>query len=110
MSILTITTPFNIDLEFKIAPFHKRVLAWLIDILIIGLYIYLVFRYIVFPLALYEKLGEAIATLLVTLPAYLYHLVMELLANGQSVGKIAMGIKVIDRSGNEPSMGQYLLR
>jgi uncharacterized RDD family membrane protein YckC len=110
MSIITITTTFNIDLEFRIAPFHKRLLAWLIDILVVGLYSLLIFRYVVNPLDLYERIGEGITIILVLLPVYLYHLVFELVFDGQSMGKMAMGIKVIDKNGNEASIGQYMLR
>ena len=31
MSVIQIATPFNIDLEFEIAEFHKRIFAYLID-------------------------------------------------------------------------------
>ena len=38
MASITVGTPFNIDLEFKIAAFGKRLLAWFIDIVIICVY------------------------------------------------------------------------
>ena len=31
MPVIQIATPFNIDLEFEIAEFHKRLFAYLID-------------------------------------------------------------------------------
>lgn len=110
MSVITVTTPFNIDLEFYIAPFHKRLLAWLIDILLIYAYIIVVNKYVVQPLNMYENLGEVTAILMILIPAYSYHLLLEVFWNGQSVGKKAMGIKVMDMNGNEASLSQYLLR
>ncbi len=110
MSVLTITTPFNIDLEFRIAPFHKRLVAWLIDIVIIYVYVLLIARYVVQPLDIFEQLGDALAILVILVPAYSYHLLLEVLMNGQSLGKKAMGIKVMDINGNEASISQYLLR
>ena len=110
MGVITVTTPFNIDLEFSIAPFHKRLLAWLIDILLIYSYIIVAFRYWVAPLGMYESVGQTATILIVVVPAYCYHLISEVLWNGQSVGKKAMGIKVIDMLGNDPTISQYLLR
>ncbi len=39
MSIIQIATPFNIDLEFEIAEFHKRLLAYIIDFCILLIYL-----------------------------------------------------------------------
>ncbi len=48
--------------------------------------------------------------LLLYVPVLLYHLLNELLMNGQSIGKKIMGIRVISESGNRPSVYQFLLR
>lgn len=104
------STPFNIDLEFRIAPFHKRLFAWFLDLLLIIAYAYVVFRYVVQPLELMDSLGQVAAILLVMIPGYSYHLLMEVFMNGQSLGKMAMGLKVMDISGQEASFSQYLLR
>ncbi len=110
MSIITIGTPFNIDLEFRIAPFGKRLAAWLVDIVIITLYFYLM---IIFVKPLFYK-GSATAVgteiFIIILPVMLYQLVFELFSNGQTIGKKALGIKVIDKSGQEPTLGQYIIR
>lgn len=110
MNVITVTTPFNIDLEFRIAPFHKRLLAWLIDLLIIYTYIYLLHRYIVIPMDVFAAFGDTATILFIIIPAYSYHLLCEVFWSGQSIGKKAMGIKVIDLSGNEPGLSQYILR
>ena len=110
MAIITITTPFNIDLEFKIATFNKRLSAWVIDIVIICLYYYLI-MVIIYPLL---KMGEAISTsaglFFIIIPVLVYQLVFELLFNGQTIGKKLAGIKVIDVEGREPTWGQYITR
>lgn len=110
MSVITVTTPFNIDLEFRVAPFHKRLLAWMIDIILIYVYMFLIERYVVTPLAMYESFGQTASVLFIIVPAYCYHLVCEALMNGQSVGKRILGIKVMDLNGNEASFSQYLIR
>lgn len=110
MAIITIGTPFNIDLEFKIATFGKRLLAWLIDIFVICIYFYLMLRFI-YPLF---GMGEAVIAgtlvFVIYIPVLLYQLLFELFANGQTIGKNLAGIAVIDIAGNEPTLGQYLLR
>ena len=110
MAIITIGTPFNIDLEFKIATVGKRMLAWLVDIVIICMYYYLMLR-IIYPTF---RMGEAVestaAIFMIILPVLLYQLLSEIFMNGQTLGKKVAGIKVIDREGHEPTWGQYTLR
>jgi len=110
MAIITIGTPFNIDLEFKIAAFNKRLLAWVTDIVIICLYFYMMLHFI-YPVF---GMGEAISTVagffIIIIPVLLYQLTCELLLNGQTIGKMAAGIKVIDMDGREPTWGQYIIR
>jgi uncharacterized RDD family membrane protein YckC len=110
MSIITINTPFNIDLEFRVAAFHKRLLAWCLDFLVICAYNYIVVKFIVIPLEFEENTQFVFFLLLAAIPSFLYHLLMEQFLNGQSIGKKVMGIKVISQDGDEPTIGQYLLR
>lgn len=44
------------------------------------------------------------------LPMALYHLLFEVLANGQSVGKMVMKIRVIRTDGSQPTLGNFLIR
>ena len=110
MSIITISTPFNIDLEFRVASFHKRLLAWFIDFMVLCAYNYVVCKFIIFPFGLSENMQYALFILLAAIPSYLYHFLMEQFLNGQSIGKRAMGLKVISQAGDEPTVSQYLLR
>lgn len=82
----------------------------MLDLLLVYSYIFLMRRYVITPLSLYESLGEIFTIVLLFIPAYCYHLFCEVLMNGQSVGKKALGIRVMDLNGNEPSLSQYLLR
>lgn len=110
MSIITITTPFNIDLEFKAAPFHRRMFAWFIDFVVLCAYNYLLYYFLIDSLDVSTEAKYVLATLFTAIPSYLYPLLMEQFLNGQSFGKRAMGLKVISMDGNEPTLGQYLLR
>ncbi|MFN5135535.1 MAG: RDD family protein [Chitinophagaceae bacterium] len=110
MSTVPITTPFNIALDFELAPFHKRLFASVLDLLI------LVFYSIIMKFFLYEVIGAesdsifAIDILVITIPLFLYHLSFEIAFHGQSLGKMAMDIRVMSVEGGDPSVSQYLLR
>ncbi|MES2703220.1 MAG: RDD family protein [Bacteroidota bacterium] len=110
MAIVTVTTPFNIDLEFRTAPFFKRLLAWSIDIVIICLYYYLMLRFIWPLVGKRETIGTVAELFIIIIPVLLYQLGFELLRNGQTIGKMVTGIKVIDKEGREPTWGQYIIR
>ena len=110
MAIITIGTPFNIDLEFKIATFGRRLLAWFIDIAIICVYFVLVLLYVAPLFGYSEAIGTAAVLFAVVLPVVLYQLLLELMMNGQTLGKKVAGIKVIDIEGREPTWGQYITR
>lgn len=115
MSTIRISTNFNIDLEFPAAPFHRRLLAWLLDVLVIIFYIFVVFRFIeslvrsgVFANGSDEGMWATIMLLFV--PVMTYHLISELLMNGQSVGKRIMGLQVVTENGGRPAVSQYIIR
>lgn len=110
MSIITINTAFNIDLEFKIAPLHKRIFAWLMDLVITGSFTYLMMLFAVPDSMMNSQQGYLFIFLFIILPAFSYHFILELVWNGQTVGKRLMGIKVIDMNGQAASLSQYLLR
>jgi uncharacterized RDD family membrane protein YckC len=44
------------------------------------------------------------------LPFILYHLILEVTMDGQSIGKKLLGIKVIAENGGKPSLGQFIIR
>src|SRR6218665_1063133 len=110
MSIIQIDTVFNIDLEFEVAPFHKRLLAYLIDFVLLIIYLFCMQYFLenVINMDLSENTGYIIA--FVTLPMFFYSFLAELLMNGQTIGKKLMGIRVISLDGGEPKIGQYMVR
>ena len=110
MSIVTIATPFNIDLELSIANFGKRLLAWIIDTAIqVGYYFAYVFV-VHDNLPYNESLRMVCGILFCALPIISYHFLMEVFFNGQSIGKRAVGIRVVNFTGNGASISQYLIR
>jgi uncharacterized RDD family membrane protein YckC len=112
MSKIKIPTNLNIDLEFEVAPFHKRFLAWFIDVIIFILY-YFVAAKIVEASSLKETDGSANSEwlfLILILPVALYPLVLEYTMNGQTIGKKLLHLRVINETGGNATISQYLLR
>lgn len=113
MSLIKISTIFNIDLEFEIAPVYKRILAYLVDFTLLLLYIvsmkYLYYNGVVASDS-YMKQRIGLDMLTISLPMLLYSVVSEVLMHGQTLGKKIFNIRVISLSGGEPSLSQYLIR
>ncbi|MGZ3839468.1 MAG: RDD family protein [Flavisolibacter sp.] len=110
MSIIKVTTNFNIDLEFEAAPFYKRLLAWLLDTIILIIFLILAARMIIsLSYTVGEEALSALFTLLI-IPYLTYHLVCEILMNGQSIGKRIMRLRVVNENGGQAGIGQYVIR
>lgn len=110
MSVIQINTVFNIDLEFETAPFHRRLLAYIIDFFLLIIYLYSLksFLYDALDISFRDYIGMDI--LIVSLPMFLYSLVCEIMMNGQTLGKRLTGIRVISLDGGKPTTGQFILR
>lgn len=110
MSAIQINTVFNIDLEFETAPFHRRLLAYIIDFFLLIIYLFSIksLLYEALDISFSEYVGLDI--LVVTLPMFLYSLICEILMNGQTLGKKLTGIRVISLNGEKPTTGQFVMR
>ncbi len=115
MSTVRIATGVNIDIEFTAPPFYRRLVAWVIDMVVLIFYIIVASKFL-------RWLNEAnnwsnddtvtmwAISLLLMLPFLLYHVVLEATMHGQSIGKKIMGIKVISENGGRPSISQLIIR
>jgi len=115
MGAIKVPTNFNIELEFEVPEFYKRLLALVIDVI-------LEYFYLRIAGEIYETIARNAswdsdtpydlhaAGLLLLLPVMIYHPVMEITMNGQSLGKKVMGLRVVDEIGGKPSISQFLIR
>ncbi len=109
MPVIQIATPFNIDIEFEVAEFHKRLLAYIIDFVLLLTYMFSLLYLLFGGLRLGES-SFGFVKLVILLPMLFYTLGSELWWGGQTVGKKVLSIKVVSLDGGEPTLGQYLLR
>ena len=106
MQAVSIQTTQNIQLEYPLAGIGDRILAFVIDALIIVSFFFIMA--FIMNLAGVEA-GLAI-NMMVAIVAYLYRLLSEAFFNGQTVGKSALSIKVVKLDGSTPSFASYFLR
>lgn len=109
MDNFQIETAQNVSISQNVAGVGDRILAYLIDGLIMFIYILIVF-YLFSVLNTSDSDVALILIFTLTLPVFLYHLLWEMLWNGQSPGKAAMNIRVVKLDGTKPAFSNYLLR
>lgn len=105
MENLSIQTSQNVNLNYRMASFGERILAYLIDASIQ----YFTMIILVLTLKKVSVLTNP-AIMLIALPIIFYHLIFEYFFKGQSPGKMALKIKVISDNGAKLTFGQYLIR
>lgn len=109
MPVIQIATPFNIDIEFEIAEFNKRLLAYLVDLFLLILYMFSI-SYLLYSVFRVGEGSRGLVLILLVIPTLFYTTASEVLMNGQTIGKKIFHIKVVSLDGGEPTIGQYLLR
>ena len=93
-----------------ITPFHKRFFAWSIDLVLVIAYWWLISILYSFYTQNHPSEKTYWILIIAELPPMFYYLITEVTLNGQTIGKMAMGIQVISLEGGQPSFSQYLIR
>src|SRR5436190_6702385 len=107
MSTIRITTSQNIELDYDLGSLGERIVAYLLDLLIIAAYAVTI-MIMVFSSSFSRF--SMMTIFLLFLPVVFYDLLSEVFLNGQSVGKKVMKIRVISLDGGSATISQYLLR
>jgi len=111
MANLAINTTQNVNLDYKISSVGERILAFLIDLLLFMVYLYVL-----------ELVTDAMSTaisdswtvfglqqLLLT-PVMFYSLYMHILFNGRTLGKYIMKTRVVKEDGSPVHWSNYMTR
>lgn len=110
MRNIEISTTQNVTIEYELAALKDRIVAFLIDSIIMwGSIIFLLtisLQWVVTDRDTYN-----LVIVLVALPVFLFYtLLNEIFSNGQTPGKRAMNIKVVKINGVEPQIGDFIGR
>jgi uncharacterized RDD family membrane protein YckC len=114
MQTIDIRTTQNVTIEYEPASVRERIIAFMIDAVIVGAIYTLLFLILLSTLKSYIFESSIVLYVIYGLlpigTLILYQLLSEVLADGQSWGKKTMGIKVVRLDGQEPGLTDYLLR
>jgi len=106
MPSIEIKTVHNVVLAYQTASLLDRILAFSMDFLIAFMA-----AVILYLSAMALKFDSYIAGLLIYVPLLsFYHLTSEIIMNGRSIGKMAMGIRVVKLTGREATFQDYFIR
>ena len=106
MQTIRVRTTQNVFIEYPLASIGDRILAYLLDGVI-------VFAYALGVIALFSELGVDhwyLWLIFIGFPLAFYSLTFEMLMNGQTPGKHVLKIKVVRIDGTPPTIGDYLMR
>lgn len=108
MDNFQIETANNVNILQNVAGVGERIVAFLIDGLIMGFYVFIII--LLFANVNLSDDYLMLVGLTIGLPLFLYHLLWEMLWNGRSPGKAVMRIRVVMLDGSQPAFPNYLLR
>ncbi len=109
MDEFQIETAQNVIINQQVANLSTRILAYLIDALIIISY-FIVFFMLLSSLKFEKGIDTYVSYTLISLPILFYSLFFETLLNGQTPGKKLLNIRVVKIDGSNPNFGSFLLR
>ncbi len=111
MDNFQIETAQNVSIYQNIAGIGERLLAFLIDTLI--LFSYWLLSSFLLGVFASNRLNEQsiwVFALVIGLPIFLYHLFFETFWDGKTPGKSAMKLRVVKLDGSKPGFGSYFVR
>lgn len=109
MDNFQIETAQNVSIQQNVAGVGDRILAFLVDLLILVAY-YIVSLFVISMTSLESAGGEWVYMLILGLPTLLYYLLWETLWSGRTPGKAAMNLRVVKLDGSKPGLGSFFIR
>lgn len=108
MDQFQIETAQNITIDQNAAHLGDRMLAYIIDSFVIGIYTILIVLLLVYMDVDFADMWALY--LLLSLPAFLYYVLMETFMDGKTIGKSLMSLKVVKLDGSKPNFASYFIR
>lgn len=121
MKSIIINTDQNIQIELELASLSQRLIALFIDVMVSLFYLvlmtFIIAMIFVNSWNLFNQNEEfsidfwiAVFFIIVYVPYLLYSPLLEFLTKGQTIGKMAIGIRVIKANGENPAFRDYFTR
>ena len=118
MTEIGVETTQHVQLNYTPAGLGERILAYVLDAIVLGVYwFFLIMMGMLASDGSVESASDPpgeefvwLFMLIILLPVMLYHLIMEIVWNGFTVGKWVVGIRVVKLDGTRPSIINYLIR
>jgi len=103
-----INTSQNVNIDYEISGIGDRVIAFLIDSLIMTAFIF--FAVMLSDWLDFSSDARRVYYAVIAFISFLFFFIFEVSMRGQSIGKKYRNIRVIHRSGSDASVFQYFLR
>jgi len=97
----------NVKIEYEYATVIQRTTAVIIDATAVAVYL-LIMLYVIARVS--DDSSRILELILMKLPWIFYHPVLEYLTQGQSLGKYALGIRVVTYNGERPGLREIFTR
>ncbi|MCH2045519.1 MAG: RDD family protein, partial [Saprospiraceae bacterium] len=109
MKTIEINTAQKVTIQYELASASNRLLSYVIDWLIVGGSLLIIWLLVISALNDWE--GILYFLWLVIAPAIIFYAILvENLLDGQTLGKRALGIKVVKLNGDSPTAHDYFIR
>jgi uncharacterized RDD family membrane protein YckC len=106
MYSIKVRTTQNVFIHYPVASIGDRILAYLLDRIILVFYSLIVYSFLLLVTGGPFWMGF----ILLAVPWLFYSLLFEIFMDGQTPGKRLMQIKVVRLDGTPPTVGSYLMR
>ncbi|MBK6951563.1 MAG: RDD family protein [Crocinitomicaceae bacterium] len=111
MKTIDIITSHNVGIDYEAATVMNRGVASFLDLLVmLAYYLIVFFVSLAFGLETWDFSMATVIFYILMLPVLFYSVLMEYLLKGQTVGKLAMGIRVIKLNGENATLSDYAMR
>jgi len=109
MKTIEINTAQKVTIQYELATLGNRVMSYFIDLLVMGGVI--TFLSILGSSAIQHWESYQLFMYLILIPIFVFYtLVSEIMLDGQSIGKRAIGLKVVKLNGDAPGNHDYFMR
>ncbi len=109
MRKVRIQTAQNISIEQNLAAITDRILAYILDLIIIFTFIFTVF-YLYTKIPWFSNMSAWSFILVLGLPSFLYFPVIQYYNNGQSLGKKIMKLRIVKTDNTHPRLLDFIIR